>query len=144
MSTLLLRVLTCLLSCTIRSWTGKETTTRTSSRRPTLAFVKPLSQMRRRTRLCLPEHSRTKPSMCTGSRKSAGRAARVRQRAAQRARNGSNRCQQLEEEKTFAISGVFVGLQSLVCSPAVSLLIISEHRLLRLRAGSTWRLRCFG
>lgn len=80
----------------IRSWTGKETMTRTSSRPPTLGFVRPSSRMRRRTPLCLPEHSRTKPSTCTGSRRNARRAARVCQRAAHRRSNGRSRRQRLE------------------------------------------------
>lgn len=92
----LLRMVTRLLSF-IRSWTGKETMTRTSSRPPTLGFVRPSSWMRRRTPLCLPEHSRTKPSTCTGSRRNARRAARVCQRAARRGSNGRSRRQRLEE-----------------------------------------------
>lgn len=111
--------------CAIRSWTGQETTTQTSSRRPTLAFVKPSSQTHRRTRLCLPEHSRTKPSTCTGSRKNAGRAARVHQRAARRTSNGRN----WRRREDICHFWVFLGLRS-AQQPAVILLIISEHRLL--------------
>lgn len=95
-STRLLLMVTRLLSF-IRSWTEKETMTRTSSRPSTLGFVRPSSRMRRRTPLCLPEHSRTKPSTCTGSRRNARKVARVCQRAAHRGSNGRSRRQRLEE-----------------------------------------------
>lgn len=129
--------------CIIRSWTGKETTTQTSSRLPTLAFVKPSRQMRRRTPLCLPEHSRTKPSMCTGSRKNAWRVARICQRAEQHTSNSRNSRQYLEEENTFVISPSLL-VSSLRSSQLWSCLLFLNKGFRALWAGSTWRLHCFG
>lgn len=104
--------------CIIRSWTGKETTRQTSSRPPTLGFVKPSSQMHRRTPLCLAEHSRTKPSTCTGSRKNAWRAERVCQRAVQHVSNGGHCCQRLKEEKKRRHLGFLDLCWSPVCAAA--------------------------
>lgn len=50
---------------------------KTSSRPPTLDFVKPWRRMQWLTPLCSPEHSKTKPSTCTGSRRNIRKAART-------------------------------------------------------------------
>lgn len=68
-----------LILCTIRSWTDRERMTQTSSPPPTPGFARPSRRTRRVTPLCSPEHSRTKPSTCTGSRRNARKAARARQ-----------------------------------------------------------------
>lgn len=57
-------------------------TTQTLSQPPTLDFVKPSRRTRQHTPLCSPEHSRTKRSTCTGSRRNARKAARALQRPA--------------------------------------------------------------
>lgn len=71
-----------LVLCTTRSWTDQVRTTQTLSQPPTLDFVKPSRQTRQHTPLCSPEHSRTKRSTCTGSRRNARKAARALQRPA--------------------------------------------------------------
>lgn len=67
-----------LLLCATRSWMGLGRMTRTSSPPPTLDSARPSRRTRRLTPTCSPGHSRTKPFMCTGSRRSARRAARAR------------------------------------------------------------------
>lgn len=68
-----------LILSTIRSWTDRERTTQTLCLPPTLDFARPSRQTRRLTPLCSPEHSRTKPSMCTGSKRSARKVQRAHQ-----------------------------------------------------------------
>lgn len=83
-----------LILSTIRSWTDRERTTQTLCLPPTLDFARPSRQTRRLTPLCSPEHSRTKPSMCTGSKRSARKVQRAHQspvRLSSRIRNPRQR-----------------------------------------------------
>lgn len=75
----------------LRSWTGLARTTTTLCHPPTLASAKPSRRTRRRTPRCSPEHSRTKPSMCTGSRRNAKRAAESPDRPSNTGKNTRTR-----------------------------------------------------
>lgn len=88
-----------LVLCIIRSWTGRERTTQTLSRPPTLDFAKSSRQTRRHTPLCSPEHSRTKPSTCTGSRRNARKTPKARQRPARLNSRSRNPPRQRPEER---------------------------------------------
>lgn len=121
-------MMTSLFSVSIRSWTGRERTTQTSSRPPTLDFVKPSRRTWRHTALSSPERSRTKPSTCTGSRRNARKAPRARQRPARLSSRSRpppvlSEARRKRRRDKSTESSLLLGLLSALC-PAVIMPII--------------------